>query len=90
MISLILDTDIGDDVDDVFALAYVARHPDIGLMGVSTVIGDTSWRAAIALRLLDMLGVSDVPGTDGHVADAKHVQQPKGNRSAPGSVTDDR
>ena len=61
MISLILDTDLGDDVDDVFALAYAARHPRINLCAVTTVLGDTRWRAALALRLLDELGVDDVP-----------------------------
>ena len=61
MISLILDTDLGDDVDDVFALAYAVRHPRINLCAVTTVLGDTRWRAALALRLLDELGVDDVP-----------------------------
>ncbi len=61
VISLILDTDIGDDVDDAFALAYAARHPQIDLRAVTTVLGDTRWRAALALRLLDELGVRDVP-----------------------------
>jgi len=61
VISLILDTDLGDDVDDVFALAYAARHPRINLCAVTTVLGDTRWRAALALRLLDDLGVDDVP-----------------------------
>jgi len=61
VISLILDTDIGDDVDDAFALAFAARHPRIRLCAVTTVLGDTRWRAALALRLLDELGVDDVP-----------------------------
>ena len=61
MISLILDTDLGDDVDDVFAVAYAARHPRINLCAVTTVLGDTRWRAALALQLLDELGVDDVP-----------------------------
>lgn len=61
MISLILDTDLGDDVDDVFALAYAARHPRINLCAVTTVLGDTRWRAALALRLLNEMGIDDVP-----------------------------
>ncbi len=65
MISLILDTDLGDDVDDVFALAYAARNPRINLCAVTTVLGDTRWRAALALGLLDELGVDDVPVADG-------------------------
>jgi len=68
VISLILDTDLGDDVDDVFALAYAVRNPRINLCAVTTVLGDTRWRAALALRLLDELGVADIPvaaGTPG-------------------------
>jgi len=61
VISLILDTDIGDDVDDAFALAFAARHPRIRLCAVTTVLGDTRWRAALTLRLLDEMGVDDVP-----------------------------
>ena len=61
MISLILDTDLGDDVDDVFALAYAVRNPRIKLCAVTTVLGDTRWRAALTLRLLDEMGVDDVP-----------------------------
>ncbi len=61
MISLVLDTDIGDDVDDAFALAFAARHPRIRLCAVTTVLGDTRWRAALTLRLLDELGVDDIP-----------------------------
>ncbi|MCY4114077.1 MAG: nucleoside hydrolase [Chloroflexi bacterium] len=61
MISLVLDTDIGDDVDDAFALTFAARHPQIRLCAVTTVLGDTRWRAALTLRLLDELGVVDVP-----------------------------
>ncbi len=61
MISLILDTDLGDDVDDVFALAYAARHPCISLRAVTTVLGDTRWRAALTLRLLEEMGVDNVP-----------------------------
>ncbi len=66
MIRLILDTDIGDDVDDAFALAYAVRHPEIELLAVTTVFGDVRWRSALALRLLDELGAAHVPVASGH------------------------
>ena len=69
MISLILDTDIGDDVDDAFALAFAARHSQIRLCAVTTVLGDTRWRAALTLRLLDEMGVDDVPVAAGEPSD---------------------
>lgn len=56
---LIIDTDIGSDVDDALALAYaVKKGMDIPLL--TTVHGDTQKRAAIAKKLTDLLGV-DIP-----------------------------
>ena len=66
MVRLILDTDIGSDVDDAFALAYAVRQPEIELLAVTTVWGDVRWAAALVLRLLDELGASDIPVAAGH------------------------
>ena len=41
---IILDTDIGTDVDDIFALVLLARSPALDLVGVTTVYGDTGLR----------------------------------------------
>jgi purine nucleosidase len=60
-VPLVLDTDIGSDVDDALALAFAIRHPDIDLRAVTTVSGDTKLRARIARRLLELGGCSDVP-----------------------------
>ena len=49
---IILDTDIGTDVDDALALAFALRHPEIDLAAVTTVSGDTRLRGQIAARLL--------------------------------------
>jgi purine nucleosidase len=57
---LVLDTDIGTDVDDALALAYAMRHPDIDLRAVTTVSADTVARARIAARLLALDGREDV------------------------------
>ncbi|MGH9026090.1 MAG: nucleoside hydrolase [Acidimicrobiia bacterium] len=73
MVALILDTDIGTDVDDAFALALTVRHPDIDLRAVTTVSGDTIRRAAIAATLLRLAGRDDVEvaaGIGGHEARA--------------------
>ncbi len=56
-----LDTDLGSDVDDALALAYALRHPEIELVGVSTVFGDVGLRTRIAVRLLDIAGRSEIP-----------------------------
>ena len=58
---VLLDTDIGDDIDDAYALAICLRHPEIGLLGVATVRGDTELRAAQARYLLALEGHPELP-----------------------------
>jgi purine nucleosidase len=53
---IILDTDIGTDVDDALALAFALRHPEIDVAAVTTVSGDTGLRAQIAAKLLQLDG----------------------------------
>ena len=57
---IILDTDIGTDVDDALALAFALRHPGVDLAAVTTVSGDTHLRGQIAARLLALAGQSDI------------------------------
>lgn len=45
---ILLDTDIGNDIDDWFALGYLLSHPDVSLLGVTTVTGTPQRRAALA------------------------------------------
>jgi purine nucleosidase len=51
-IPILLDTDIGSDIDDAFALALILRSPDLDLLGVTTSSGDTQARARLAAKLL--------------------------------------
>lgn len=60
---VILDTDMVMLYDDGVAMMMLARHPDIDLLGVTVVPGNT-WVAegtAYALRQLELLGQSDIP-----------------------------
>ena len=61
MKKIILDTDIGDDVDDALALAFALLCGEIELVGVTTVFRDTERRAELACCVLDALGRGDVP-----------------------------
>ena len=47
-----LDTDIGDDTDDILALSLICASPELKLAGVSTVLGETENRALLARTLL--------------------------------------
>lgn len=58
---VILDTDIGDDIDDAFALALLLRLAEVRLEAVSTVHGAASARARVALRMLAAAARSEVP-----------------------------
>jgi inosine-uridine nucleoside N-ribohydrolase len=58
---VILDTDIGDDIDDAFALALVLRSPELELLGVTTTFGDTELRAQLLDRYLKAVGRTGIP-----------------------------
>ncbi|NIK57966.1 nucleoside hydrolase [Kribbella shirazensis] len=64
MRSIILDTDIGSDVDDAMALAQILGSPDLSLAEVHTVYGDTLLRARLARRYGVLAGrdLDVVPG----------------------------
>jgi quinoprotein glucose dehydrogenase len=58
---IIIDTDIGDDIDDAFALALALRSPELQILGVTTTFGDTETRAKLADRLLGEAGRQEIP-----------------------------
>ena len=60
-IPVLLDTDVGTNVDDALALAYLLRQPRCELVGVSTVSGDVARRAACAEVLCRECGRDDIP-----------------------------
>jgi purine nucleosidase len=62
---VLLDTDIGTDVDDCLALAVLLGSPEIDPIGVTTVYGDVALRARMARKLLHLAGREDVPVFEG-------------------------
>ena len=69
---IIIDTDIGDDVDDAFALALALRSPELEILGVTTTFGDTETRARIADRMLTEAGRADIPVAAGSPSATKN------------------
>jgi inosine-uridine nucleoside N-ribohydrolase len=65
---IVLDTDMGTDVDDALCLALALASPEIELMAVTHVSRDTRLRARITRRLLDLAGRGDVPAYAGCAA----------------------
>jgi len=69
---VIIDTDIGDDIDDAFALALALRSPELEILGVTTGFGDTGTRAKLADRFLGEAGRLDIPVAAGVPTQAKN------------------
>ena len=61
MQKIILDTDIGDDIDDALALAFAIMSGKIEMLGVTTVFRNAAQRAELACCLLETLGRTDIP-----------------------------
>jgi len=58
---IIIDTDIGDDIDDAFALGLALSSPELEILGVSASFGDTATRAKMLDRMLGELGHNEIP-----------------------------
>ncbi len=58
---IVLDTDMGTDVDDALCLALALASPEVELVAVTHVSRDTHFRAKISRKLLDLAGRPDVP-----------------------------
>jgi len=93
-IPVVLDTDIGGDIDDTWALAMMLKSPELDVKLVVTDTGNTTYRAKIAAKMLEAAGRTDVPvGVGIHLGDSTDRQAPwvKGYDLAtyPGTVHQD-
>ena len=76
-IPVILDTDIGTDIDDTWALAMLLKCPELDLKLVVSDTGNTTYRAEIAAKMLEIAGRADVPvGIGIRFADKTGPQEP--------------
>jgi len=60
-IPVILDTDIGTDIDDTWALAQLLRCPELDTKLILTGTGDSTYRSTITARFLEVAGRTDIP-----------------------------
>lgn len=58
---ILIDTDIGGDVDDALALAMALNTPDIEIVGITNVYLANAWRAGVTKQLLKVYGREDIP-----------------------------
>jgi inosine-uridine nucleoside N-ribohydrolase len=74
-IPVILDTDIGDEMDDTWALALLLRSPRLDLKLVTTTSGNTPARAKVAARLLALAGRTEVDVAPGPRTSEAEIRQ---------------
>lgn len=60
-IKVLFDTDIGSDIDDALALAYLLCEPRCELVGITTVTGEADRRAEMASAMCRHVGRDDIP-----------------------------
>ena len=58
---VILDCDLGGDIDDAFAVALVISSPEFDVLGITLDHGLTEKRAQIACRMLYETGLEQIP-----------------------------
>ena len=71
--AVILDTDIGTDIDDTWALGMLMNCPEVDLKAVISAHADTEYRASLAAKLLEMWSRTDVAVGVGKMGDALSV-----------------
>ncbi len=60
-VPVIFDTDIGSDIDDTWALAFLLRCPKLDVKLVTTDRGCPEYRAKLACQILEAGGRQDLP-----------------------------
>ena len=71
--AVILDTDIGTDIDDTWALGMLMNCPEVDLKAVVSAHADTEYRASLVAKLLEVWSRTDVAVGVGKVGDALSV-----------------
>lgn len=73
---IVFDTDIGSDIDDAYALAFILSCHELDLRAVTVVSGDVDERARIAAKMLHLAGRDEVPVALGARGDKDVNQAP--------------
>lgn len=60
-IPVILDTDLGSDIDDMWAIAMMLNSPEFDIKLIVTANGNTLYRAKIIAKFLEKCGRTEIP-----------------------------
>jgi len=75
-IPVILDTDIGWDIDDTWALVMLLNSPELDVKLILTATGNTPFRTRLVAKLLEAAGRTDLPiGIGLHQDDNPNMQE---------------
>ena len=72
---VIFDCDLGDDIDDAYALALLLSSPELDILGIIMDYGNTPKRAQLACRMLYETGRDDIPVIVGRKTTDKYSNQ---------------
>jgi inosine-uridine nucleoside N-ribohydrolase len=75
-VPVILDTDIGSDIDDTWALTMLLKSPELDVKLIVSETGNTTYRAKIIAKMLTVAGMTEIPiGIGVHQSDMTGPQQ---------------
>lgn len=72
-IPVILDTDIGSDIDDTWALVMLLKSPELDLKLITTEESDNVYKAKLCAKMCEIAGRTDIPvgiGSVGNMQDS--------------------
>jgi len=75
-IPIIIDTDIGEDIDDLLVLCFALNSPEFEVLAVTTVDGDTVARGRIARRVTSAYGRPEIPVVAGYFRSMPQANTP--------------
>ena len=75
MRKLVIDTDPGQDIDDLLALLFALRHPELDVLAITTATHPADRRARLVKRLLRHLGRDDIPVASGLDAPMRRMSE---------------
>ncbi len=74
---VILDTDLGDDIDDTWALCMLLGLPDMDVRLITTAAGDAPVKTRLIAKMLERLGRTDIPLGTGISSKTGNINQAK-------------
>lgn len=91
---IILDTDIGGDIDDTWALCMILGTPELDLKLITTAFGDTEAKTRLTAKILEATGRTDIPIGTGRKTDNEALNQAEwlgdySLKNYPGTVHED-